>query len=296
MPYTLSVFVLAVVSIFDSFRDIKLRNEFYKDISITTDKLYVIKSLCCVAMVFLAVVVPGQTAILIFLPRPIFLLIVQPCIKASASKDLRGKLKSVLPLPHESHYSNLQAKNYYYGIEMQKLEKAGKVISNVETVSEEGNLRRKKLDGLYPESIIEKLADMAKGDKEVKERRKAAEAALTSSSLTRSKAYICKNQYEYYPQLINYVMSNKGFYSLKDMMKFEELEQLRFSHPVGLDNSKIWGEFFVIQALKPLVADGTYEHDDFNDHDPLDNHAYRYAQSTVKMPSTNASDDPRLAL
>lgn len=80
---------------------------------------------------------------------------------------------------------------------------------------------------------------------------------------------------------------------------FSELGTLNLLYPVT-ENTKDrlteWSEFFIIQALQPLVAQGIFEDDDFNDNDAMDNHAYQYVESKVSMPSINADEDPRFAL
>lgn len=93
-------------------------------------------------------------------------------------------------------------------------------------------------------------------------------------------------------------MSGRGTCPLPDIKYFPELQRLNLVAPddVNRVHAGLWFDYFIIQALRPLVSEGTFEDNDFNDSDPLDCHAYHYSHSTKTMPSVDADNDPRFAL
>lgn len=276
--------ILISIAIIDCIRDIIIAENYYEDIEIAVDKLYMIKSLTSILTLGFA--------------RVIFLLVVGPLLSYSVSSDVKRKIQSGYPLPHSSCYSRLEAKNYYYAKRIDRLEKEGAVISNIKTVNSEAKIRRKKLDSLYPEKLLAKMADMVAGDKDMKAKRKEAEAKLNSYSLKKCYAYLSSSTFERLPQLLSEVMSKKPPYSVSYIKNFEELKALNLTISfVSYDNKNTdWSEYFIIQALQPLVSDGTFQDFDWNDNDPFDNHVYQYTKSVVQMKSIDGDTDPLFAL
>ena len=276
--------LLIIISVIDCVRDIVRAEDYYEDIEISIDRLYMTKSL-------LSIMTLGFV-------RAAFLLIVYPILYISVSSDIKRKVAAGLPMSNESQYSKLELKNYYYGKQISKLEENGIVISNKRTVDAEAFIRRKKLERLYPEKFIASLADMVSGDKDMKEKRRIAEDKLKSYTLHRYYAYLRPDIFDQYPRLITEAMSSKGKLSTQIIKQLDELKDLNLtlSFGYGVYQNNYWSEYFIIQALNPLVADGTFEDDDLNDKDPLDNHAYRYTKSTKTMPSIDGDNDPRFVL
>ena len=277
--------VFAIIGIIDCIKDIYIGKDYYENSKIKVDKLYVVKSLTSLFTWGYA--------------RIIFLLIVGPILKHSASTEIKKKMQLDYPLPDASCFSNLQAKNYYYKKQIDKLENKGVIISNKKTVDSEAEMRRKKLENLYPEKIVNKIIEIIAGDKELKDKRKNAERKLDKLSLRNCYAYIKKDVFEQYPIAITEAMADKGRYSVSAIKKFKELKTFHLMYPVTSADEHgdaEWSEYFIIQALQPLVDEGIFDDDDFNDRDAMDNHAYRYAMSPVAMPSIDVSSDPRFAL
>ena len=277
--------ILISIAMIDCVRDIIIAKDYYADIEIEIDKMYKIKSL---SSIFTGGLV-----------RIIFLLIVEPYLSFSVSSDIKKRMEQGYPLPYSSDYSSLQAKNYYYEKRILELVEKGELISNIKTVDSESKVQRKKLDDLYPEKILDKIVDMIAGDKDMKENRKRAERRLQINSIKKNYAYLRTDMFDMYAKLISEVMANKGCYSVLDIKKFEELKELNLMMPI-VDNynekNSTWSNYFIIQALQPLVVDGVFSDSDFNDNDVFDNHAYQYVKSTVMMPSIDADNEPRLAL
>lgn len=283
------LFLFLGLMILDCIHDIVLYKRYYRkfdtsdDTIYTFDKLFVIKSLTSL--------LTGGYA------RPIFFLVVGPLLSRSTAVDIQRKLQAGKPLPDSSLYSKLQAKNYYYAKQIGKLEQSGAVTGNSATVTSEAVVRREKLKKLYPQKMMAKLTDMVAGDKTVKENRDRAEKELQPQALKSCCAYLGTSVFEKFPQRITDVMADKGCYSATQIKDFEELKDLPLMVPLGTDRSNVaWSEYFIIQALQPLVAEGIFEDNDFNDNDALDNHAYRYIKSTKPMPSQSPETNPLLAL
>jgi hypothetical protein len=271
--------VLYAIVVFDCILDIVNAKRYYEDISDEIDKLYLTKSLTSLVTLGIA--------------RIVFLLIVNPILSHSVKSDIKKRLTANHPLPYESEYSNLKKKNYYYSKQIRKIYKNGVIVSNIETVDTEARISRIKLNNSYPEKLIGKLVDMVAGDKEVKRNREVAEQWLRQSSLQEQYAYINSQLFNQYPILITDAMAKRGCLSPRDMRDFEELEPLNLT--LSLGSGAGWSEYFIIQALSPLVADEEYEDNSFSDN-PLENHQYRYSKSSKNMPSIDADNDPLFAL
>lgn len=277
------IFILVGTGMIDCIRDIVMAKKCYEDIDVEIDKFYMIKSLTSLFTGGLA--------------RIIYFLIVHPVLSSMVSADIKKQMKVGQPLPYFSFYSNMKIKNYYYGKQVDKLEKEGVLISNKETVDYETKIRRDKLNGLYPKRMVDKIVDMVAGDKKIKEDLKKTEQKLLS--MDKCYAYLRTDLFAVYPRTLTAAMSNKGCCSVSSIQAFDELKTLNLLCPVigkAKDRLTEWSEYFIIQALQPLVAQGVFRDDDFNDNDAMDNHAYQYAESKKPMPSINADEDPRFAL
>lgn len=275
-----------IIILIDCLRDIILAEKCYKDINVGIDKLFMVKSLLSLFTFGFA--------------RIVFLFIIGPIISCMVSWEIKMRIKKEEPLPCSTHFSKLEMKNYYYKKRVEKLENKGILVSNIKTVESEAIVRRKKLEKLYPEKLVAKIVDMVAGDVELKNKRKNAEAKLSSWSLEKNYAYLKKEVFSQFPQLIIEAMEERGYCSVSDIKNFEELRSLKLEDPIFLaaynNKSTEWGEYFIIQALQPLVVDGTFEDNDFNDSDVFDNHAYHYTKSLKSMPSIDGDSDPRFAL
>lgn len=280
-----AVLIMSILPIIDCVRDIVIAPKYYEDPAIEIDRLYKVKSLVSLFTGGLA--------------RPIFLLIVGPCLSFSVRSEIQRRIDGWMPLPY-SGFSDLKAKEYYYAKHIAKLRSRGIIVSNINTVDEETKNRREMLDKLYPQKIIAKVVDMVAGDKDAKSIRQECEKKLVSQRIKLYYAYICANAFSQLPDMITKVMSQKGYCSAADISKFEELKALHTAMPISAtassEASAEWSEYFIIQALDPLVKKGVFVTDRFNDNDPFDNPAYSYTRSEVKMPSIDGDNDPLLAL
>lgn len=114
-------------------------------------------------------------------------------------------------------------------------------------------------------------------------------------------AFISASLYKVLPDKVSKAMSDKAPMSLYDIMQLDDVRKT--IHPLVLNancrnydqNNRDWGCFFIIQALKPLIADGIYEEKDITDN-PFEIHIYEYKYSTKKMKSINANENPALCL
>lgn len=278
VAFPISIMCLLVT---DCIRDIIIAKDYYEDIEIAVDKLFLVKSI---------------SSILTFgFSRVIFLLVVGPILSLRVLAGIKKKMKSGYPIPYNLYPGGLQACNYYYRKRVTRMEKKGLIVSNIKTICNETKARRKKLDSLYPKKFTGKVADMVAGDKILKEKRKAAEARLQPQALKNCYAYLSSGVFEQYPKLITEAMSDKGCFSVSVIKGFEELKSLHLTFPSYGKNTE-WSEYFIIQALQPLVSEGIFEDNDNNDNDVFDNHAYRYTKSTAQKKIIDADNDPRFAI
>lgn len=279
------ILIMSILPIIDCIHDIAIAPKYYEDIEFGVDKLYKIKSLVSLFT--------GGFA------RPIFLVIVGPCLSFSVRSEIQGRIDNRMPLPYEG-FSDLMAKEYYYQKHIARLKASGIIVSNVNAVDEETKKRREMLDKLYPQKVIAKVVDMVAGDKDAKSIRQECEKKLEAKRIKQYYAYMSANAFSLLPDLLNKAMSQKGYCSAADISKFDELKELHTAMPSSAsapgNATAEWSEYFVIQALEPLVKKGIFVRDRFNDNDPFDNPAYSYTKSEVKMPSIDANSDPLLAL
>lgn len=260
--------VLWILSIIDCVRDFVAGEDYYRT---PRDPLYVIKSITSILTLGMS--------------RGFFFLVVGPLIHYGETKALREAVESGQPVS-PCCSGSLRAQEYYYDMELEWLLKQGKLVSNEKTVREEIARSQRKLDKLYPKKFLEKIVDAVAGDDEVKEQRDRGEAGI--KRLRYSRTYISKAVYDQIPNALVEAMRDKGTLCAADIIKLEELERFDFG-------KGCCGETFLIQALEPLVENGTFLDDDISD-DPLENHAYRYAHSSKQKKSIDASSDPRFAL
>lgn len=275
-PNAIMVFIIPII---DCILDIIRAESYYEDVEVDIDKLYMIKSLTSIPTLGLA--------------RAIFLLIVNPLISRSVSSNIKKKMAAGCPLPYRiDNYSNLAAKDYYYGRYINRLEKDGLLVSNIETVKVETNISKRKLANLYPKKIMEKIVDFFAGDKEQKDLRKEAEKTLDDNSTVWHMAYISVDYYEQYQSKISEaILQRKKIFSTHTIKAFEELKSLNLTAPVGKKKiSTKWSDYFIIQTLNPFVENGAIIDARCSD-EPLNNHQYG-----LEMISRNANDIPGLAL
>ncbi len=279
--------LLFIVPIIDCIRDIIVADEFYEEIDFSemeVDKFYAAKSIVSIVTVELA--------------RYIYLLVVCPIISIKVKKDVQTRLNAGSALPYYKFYSNSPRFQYYYSKNISKLEKNGSIVSNIDTVKSETAIRKKRLDVLYPEKIVNRIVDAVAGDVNIKEMRKEAEKQLSPSSISKYYAYIGSNVYQIIPQTIITAMSSRGSLSLVDIINLPEMKPLNFKE-INTDITTInnkWAEYFVIMALTPLVEKNEFFDDDYGVKEPWDNHHYEYSKSTRPKPSINADEDPRFTL
>lgn len=282
----LFVLFLAAIALADCIRDIVIGGKYYKGLDLSDfDKLFVIKSLTSLLTLGFA--------------RIVFLLIVGPVLSLTVASDINSKMAHGLPLPLPALYNKLQARNYYYAKYIEKLDAECAVVSNAETVDSEIKKRRERLDGLYPKKLMEKLAEKIAGDNDVKENRQRAEEKLQPNAIQRYYTYLSTPAFNRLQAALSNVMLHKGCFSPSDIQRFEELRGLNLMSPVdGRDGGNSdWGEYFIIQALQPLVANGTFSDDgDLSDRDAFETHAYEHIHTSAPRKSQSPETNPLLAL
>lgn len=256
--------VLWVICILDCIRDVMVAEDYYD--SYDLDPLYVTKSIGSIFTLGMS--------------RGFFLLIVEPFLHHAVKQSLRDAVKSGRPVyPYCSE--KLKARKYYYERELAYLLNNEELVSNEKTLQEEVARAAKKLDKLYPKTLIAKIADTVAGDDAVKKQRERDQKGL--DSLRASHVYLGKAAFGQIAPATVEAMRDRGTLCVADMLQLKELERFRFI-----------GEAFMVQALKPQVENGTFLDEDISD-DPLESHAYRYAQSSKQRIAIDASSDPRFA-
>lgn len=288
---------LFLFPVIDCVRDIIIAPKYYADIEYELDKLYVIKSL---TSLFTAGVV-----------RNVFFFIVDPHIARSVRRSLKREIRDGRRLTgstgrHGEHIGwrvMSGARWYHFNKQVKRLEKNGIVISNGETGIQEIEKAKKKLEGLYPKKLVDSILEKVTNNEDVELKKSIRRRSEGLLRLGTSAVYLPTSTYEKIPQLVREAMSDKGVCPLYEIKFFPELQSLNLVKPLkDSDNSWYekhadrWFDYFIIQALQPLVADGTFEDNDFNDNDPLDCHAYRYTMSTKQMPSHGPETDPKWAI
>jgi len=140
---------------------------------------------------------------------------------------------------------------------------------------------------------MEKVVNTVAGDRQVKARQKADEGRLNLTG--NYVAYLKSSVYQKYSTRLFEFLLSKGTLSPHSFRKYEELNDLYLSHSCDSNTTISWSDYFVIQALQPLVDDGTILDMAYSD-EVMNNHAYSHPGSTAKMKSTNAKDNPDLML
>ncbi len=284
--------VLLAINIIDCIRDIAVADEFYGAMSDGIDKQFAIKSSTTVALLVLGWLVWDRTLIYIFIPRAVFLCTIYPFIAMKVKEDVQGKIEIGYPLPYNKwQYSCSRKECYYYQKLVKWLFDNGKLVTNVEIVSEERDVSSKKLSDSYPKTIFARVTSALQNDKETKTKIKNAEEKLSQKVMYRHTAYISSAYFEQYASKIAKVLeSKKASFSPWKIKEFIELQDLNLNAPNGIVEDVEWSEYFIIKSLRQLVRDGIIK--DFKCSDePLNNHAYG-----VTMTSRDASSDPRLSL
>jgi len=270
--------VVFVIAIIDCIRDILLADELYTSVSDEIDKTYAKKSILGILTLGLA--------------RVVFLLVLVPRSYIKASADVIKAWESGCPIIPcaKSWRSNYY---YYYGKKIKSLKEQGLLVSNEETMRSEMKKSNARLNKMYPEKLLGKIADAVAGDKEMKQRRNDARKKISFDS---NIAYINSEIYKKYPQAITEAMTKRSVCSPEDIKNFEELKTLHLNEPLGAGGNTTWAVYFIIQALQPLVESGEFSDEILNDNDALDNHAYQYVKSEVQMNSIDGNANPLLAL
>ncbi len=264
--------ILWALCILDCIRDILVGDSYYKAGNAGVDPLYATKSVLSIFTLGLV--------------RGVFFLVVGPYLHRSEAQALRETVASGLPV---SPYcgSGLRAREYYYDQELEKLVQSGEIVSNEHTLRTECALIKKKLDQLYPKKFLEVAMDAIRGDPEVKRDRAKGKQVL--EELDSARVYLGKAAFERLGEAVKEAMKDKAPMSADDIVRLKALQ------PFGLvdrNGRSGWGQLFVIQALGPMVENGTFVDLDLSDK-PWDNHAYQYAKSTKPMASLDAGGDPR---
>lgn len=261
--------VLWWLCIADCLRDLGVSESYYYcEAAYKIDPLYAIKSITSIFTLGMS--------------RGVFLLVVGPLIHHSVKRSLYERMDSGQLVSPYCPGRSIRAQDHYYDQELEKLVQNGKLVSNENTLRDEIARSTKKLDKFYPKTVREKILDALAGDKEAKEQRANSKVELSHWGFSR--AYLSKAVFEQIPRAVEEAMKDKGTLCVADIVKLKELERF------NLDGAGA----FVIQALEPLVENGTFLDDDISDN-PLENHAYQYANSTKKRKSIDASSDPRFA-
>lgn len=242
------------------------------------------------------------------LARIVYFLIVLPKIRLRASSSLKEQLEAggeiVCPDYGKSSWVPMR---YYFMIHVDDALKMGTLKSSVRVAQFEERRRSEKLEALYPKKFLEKMTEKFGGNKEIQELRDKTEEKIKEMRKKDSGHldYLPTVTYEKLPSLIGEAMAAKSFCPLAEIKYFPEVQSLGLTEPLseverveaGYERPRdMWLNHFIVMALEPLVQSGDFEHGDFNDRDPLDNHAYRYTKSTKAMVSQSPETNPALAL
>ena len=291
--------ILILIAVADCIYDMAIADKFYKNMSDGIDGYFAAKSLATAALFLLGWFAWDKTFIYAFLPRVVFLCIIQPIIAANVKDDVRSKMESGYPLPYSKwQYSSSEKENYYYQRFIQQLFDEGKLVTNIKTVIRERDISRKRLDKSYPQKFIDVFRNT-----EQKKKRKEIEAVLSDNVIYKHAAYINSEVFKQYGQRIEAVLnSRRSSYCPNVIKKFPELQDLHLTAPNGISADVEWSEYFIIDALKKLIKDGAAVKD-FQDSGnpetedqtersnyPLDNHIYG-----TKIKSNNRDNDPDFA-
>ncbi len=264
------------IAIIDCIRDIKLADKLYESFF---DPVYVKKSLLTIFTLGLA--------------RVIFLFIIVPGYSHKASSDIKKALDEGLPMKYYESRKDEFVSNYwyFYGKKLAELSENGTVISNAKTLHEEMAKSKERLEKMYPKKLMGKIVNAVAGSKEMKQMRDNAQNQI---KYNRGKAYLSAEAFKKIPQAITDAMSKRSLCSAAEIKDFKELKCLHFEEKI--DNDTQWAVYFIIMALQPLVESGEFTDEIVNDNDVLDNHAYQYIRSEVKVNSIYGNANPLLAL
>lgn len=110
--------------------------------------------------------------------------------------------------------------------------------------------------------------DAMTGDSEVKRDRARTEKVLYD--LCGSRIYLGRSAFGRLRKAVKEAMKDKATMSANDIVRLKELKPLNL---IDRSGSCGWSQMFVIQALAPLVEDGTFLDMDISDK-PWYSHAY----------------------
>lgn len=292
IPQSNIALILILLNIIDCIRDVVIYSKYYEHMSDGIDGLYAFKSICVVALIVLGWFFFEKNFIWALIPRAVFLVAVYPIQYWAVLIDVTAKLDAGHPIPYHYQYYALTKKNrYWYQKVLRSLDRKNRIISNYDTVISETNTSRKKLKINYPDKMRKKIS-LAFMDKEKKDILENAMEKLKDWCVYKHMAYISTDVYIQYGKKIKKVLEGKeGFYSIDKIKAFPEFKNFDFYYSNGTGADTEWSNFFIIKVLTDYVEREEIQEDQFNDEDPLDNHAYG-----LKMKSQNAADNPLLAL
>lgn len=290
LPVTNISIVLLALSIIDCIRDIAISDNFYRSLEYGFDSQYVVKSLTTVALILFGWFLWNKNLVYALFPRVIFLCIINPAIAIKVNHDVNDKVKLGYPLPYnEWQYSDSRKERYYYKKIIKRLYDNGTLVVNIDVIVDEKEKSNNKYSQNYPKTIIAKFIRLFSKDT-IKEM-KNIENELSDTVLIKHAAYISSAYFEQYADKIAKVLkSRQGTFSPWSIKNMVELRDLNLNAQSGHAGDVKWSEYFIIKSLKQLVRSGDINDEDYNDNDPLNNHAYG-----VQIKSNSLDDNPLFA-
>ncbi len=291
-PESALMIILVGLNVVDCIRDIGVSGKYYASIEDKIDGLFALKSVISVGIMVLEGFL-RRNLIFCFIPRVIFLVLVYPLQYLNVSNDTRRRLDLRLPIPyHYWYYDTSRYRCYWYKKVLNSLNQNDKIISNIETVKEEFDESRGKVEKKYPKKLLEKIAFLTKEKRAELKELKEAKDKLTDTNLHRHMAYISNEFYaDLEKELYNSLKSKNATFSPYVIKDFPEFKRFNLKSQNGIYKDTKWSDYFIIKILSGYVQAGEINDYACNDDDPLDNHSYG-----LKITSHNASDNPLLAL
>jgi hypothetical protein len=155
---------------------------------------------------------------------------------------------------------------------------AGFVVSNKSIIEDEKRISSGKLEQMYPKKFLAKAAEFLVGDKETIAKRERAEREL--AEMEKRVSYISKEGFKNFSARAEELLRQVSSMSPRDIIEMKFPQYRRFP---GV-------EFFLIEAFDSGVKTGKIE-DESKDDYPMENHAYRHTESSVKVLSRNGNKE-----
>jgi len=175
--------------------------------------------------------------------------------------------------------NNKSESGYYPEFRYVMLEEdKGFVVSNERIIKEEKRISSEKLDKMYPKAFMAKIAEFLAGDKETIDKRERAEREL--AEMEKRVSYISKEGFKNFSARAEEHLRQVSSMSPRDIIEMKFPQYRRFP---GV-------EFFLIEAFDSGVKTGKIE-DESKDDYPMENHAYRHTESSVKVLSRNGNKE-----